>query len=78
MRHEYIKGTKRPKKDLFKIKLQIIAIRLSCGYPLSRQQMYDWNNATVEEQYEAYGSIDTSEKLNNEKSYERDEIQVTE
>lgn len=63
MIHEYIKGTKIPKKDLFKIKLQIIAIRLSCGYPLSRQQMYDWNNATVEEQYEAYGSIDISEKL---------------
>lgn len=63
MIHEYIKGTKIPEKDLFKIKLHIIAVRLSCSYPLSRQQMYDWNNATVEEQYEAYGSIDTSEKL---------------
>ena len=63
MIHEYVKGTRIPTNDLMKIKLQIIAVRLSCGYPLSRQQMCDWNNATVEEQYEAYGSIDTSEKL---------------
>jgi hypothetical protein len=52
---------------LHKINLQIIAVRLSCDLPLTRQQMYYWNNATVEEQYEAYGSIDTSEKLETKK-----------
>lgn len=62
MLREYVKGTKVPTKDLKKIKLQIIAVRLSCGYPLTRQQMIDWNHATSDEQDEAYHSIDTSEK----------------
>lgn len=65
---EYIKGTLLTKEDLHKINLQIIAVRLSCNIQLTRQQMYDWNNSTTEEYYEAYESIET----NKRKVYEKE------
>jgi hypothetical protein len=68
MLHEYIKGTRLTKEDAKKIKLQIIAVRLSCNIQLTRQQMYDWNNSTTEEHYEAYESIET----NKRKVYEKE------
>jgi hypothetical protein len=56
---EYIKGTLLTKEDLRKINLQIIAVRLSCDLPLTRQQMYNWNNSSAQEHIEAYEQIKT-------------------